>query len=45
MKVFPVHDWLLNEDGMNLTHTIAENVLGSKNIKFIPLANKQTKEF
>lgn len=41
-KVFPVHDWLLNKDGISLTYKIAENILHEQGITFIPLHNNQT---
>lgn len=42
-NVFPVHDWLLNDEGIALTYTIAGNVLTEHNITFVPLHNNETK--
>lgn len=44
-KTFPVHDWLLNEDGIFLTYGLLEAQLGNKNIEFVRLANNETKDF
>ena len=44
-KAFPVHDWLLNEDGIALTYSIFANQLSAKDIEFIQLKNDETKEF
>lgn len=44
-KAFPVHDWLLNEDGIALTYKLFESQLSAKNIEFVPLQNDETKEF
>ena len=43
-KAFPVHDWLLNDDGIALTHGLFESSLAKNNIEFIRLINDQTKE-
>jgi L-ascorbate metabolism protein UlaG (beta-lactamase superfamily) len=42
--VIPVHDWLLNDDGIDLTYRIASNVLAEHEILFTPLHNNETKE-
>jgi L-ascorbate metabolism protein UlaG (beta-lactamase superfamily) len=42
---FPVHDWLLNEDGIALTYGIFESQLKSHGIQFVRLTNDETKEF
>jgi L-ascorbate metabolism protein UlaG (beta-lactamase superfamily) len=44
-KAFPVHDWLLNEDGIALTHGLFESQLQSRGIEFIRLCNNETREF
>ncbi|MEZ4200694.1 MAG: MBL fold metallo-hydrolase [Candidatus Paceibacterota bacterium] len=44
-KAFPVHDWLLNEDGIALTHGIFGTALQEAGIEFVPLQNNETKEF
>lgn len=44
-KAFPVHDWLLNNDGIALTYGLFENQLKAKGIEFIRLENDETKEF
>jgi len=44
-KAFPVHDWLLNDDGIALTHGLFESQLQSHNIEFVRLLNDETKEF
>lgn len=44
-KAFPVHDWLLNDDGMAVTYGVLEANLASHNINFIRLGNGETKEF
>jgi L-ascorbate metabolism protein UlaG (beta-lactamase superfamily) len=43
-KAFPVHDALLNTEGIELTHGLFENVLGQNGIEFIRLQNDETKE-
>lgn len=44
-KVFPVHDWLLNSDGIALTYGLFETQLKNKNIEFVRLGNNETMEF
>ena len=44
-KAFPVHDWLLNNDGIALTHGLFEAQLSNNNIKFVRLQNDETKVF
>lgn len=44
-KAFPVHDWLLNEDGTTLTHNLAEAQLSSRGIEFIKLGNGEVTKF
>lgn len=44
-KTFPVHDWLLNEDGIALTYGLFESQLQAKGITFVRLHNGDTKEF
>jgi L-ascorbate metabolism protein UlaG (beta-lactamase superfamily) len=42
---FPVHDWLLNEDGIALTYSIFEPQLKNHGIDFVRLMNEETKDF
>ncbi len=44
-KAFPVHDWLLNEDGIALTHGLFESQLTVNEIEFVRLRNDEQKEF
>lgn len=44
-KAFPVHDYVLNEEGMNLVHNMFKNVLTDRNIEFISLKNNETRVF
>lgn len=44
-KAFPVHDWLMNKEGMELVHTIAEAQLTSRGIEFVKMGNGEVKEF
>lgn len=44
-KAFPVHDWLLNDDGMAVTYGVLEANLAPHHINFIRLSNGETKEF
>jgi len=44
-KTFPVHDWLLNDDGIAVTYGVLEVNLSAHNINFIRLGNGETKEF
>ena len=44
-KAFPVHDWLLNPDGIALTYGLFEAQLKTKDIEFVRLGNDETKEF
>lgn len=43
-KVVPVHDWLLNDDGIELTYKIAGTILAKQDIEFLPLYNNETRE-
>ncbi len=42
-KAFPVHDWLLNSDGIALVHDLFETQLRENNIEFVRLSNNETK--
>lgn len=44
-KVFPVHDWILSDDGVEVIHGIFEKLLKAKDIEFVRLGNNETKEF
>lgn len=44
-QAFPVHDWLLNEDGITLTYSLFESQLKAHDIDFVRLNNGETKEF
>lgn len=44
-KAFPVHDAVLNDEGLALTHGIFKNQLAIKGIDFIPMKNDETVEF
>jgi len=44
-KAFPVHDWLLNDDGIALTYGLFESQLKDNDIEFVRLQNDETKEF
>lgn len=44
-KAFPVHDWLLNEDGITLTYGLFEARLKEEGVEFVRLHNDETKEF
>lgn len=44
-KAFPVHDWLLNDDGINLTYGLFEAQLKEHDIEFVRLHNDETGEF
>lgn len=44
-KAFPVHDWLLNDDGIALTYGLFESQLQNNNIEFVRLLNDETKTF
>jgi L-ascorbate metabolism protein UlaG (beta-lactamase superfamily) len=44
-KAFPVHDALLNADGIALTHGLFESQLTAHGIEFVRLENDETKEF
>lgn len=41
---FPVHDWLLNEDGIALTYGLFEAQLQQNDIEFVRLHNGETKD-
>jgi hypothetical protein len=42
---FPVHDAILNDDGMNLVHGLCKNLLASHDIEFILLKNGDSHTF
>lgn len=44
-KAFPVHDAVLNEEGLKLTHGIFKAQLETKGITFVPMINGDVKEF
>ncbi len=44
-KAFPVHDWLLNDDGVALVYGLFESQLKNHDIEFVRLGNDETKEF
>jgi L-ascorbate metabolism protein UlaG (beta-lactamase superfamily) len=44
-KAFPVHDWLLNDDGIALTYGLFESQLQNNDIEFVRLQNDETKDF
>ena len=44
-KAFPVHDWLLNDDGIALTYGLFESQLNNMGIEFVRLHNGEVKEF
>jgi len=44
-KTFPVHDWLLNEDGISVTYGVLESNLSAHNIEFVRLYNRESKNF
>lgn len=44
-KAFPVHDWLLNEDGIALMYGLCENILSEQGIDFVPLHTGDTQAF
>jgi L-ascorbate metabolism protein UlaG (beta-lactamase superfamily) len=44
-KAFPVHDWVLNDDGIAVTYGVLEANLSAYNINFIRLGNSETMEF
>lgn len=43
-KAFPVHDWLLNDDGIEFTYGLFTAQLSAKNIEFVQIRNDETKE-
>lgn len=43
-KAFPVHDWLLNEDGVNLYYGLFATQLQKHDIAFIQVRNRETQE-
>jgi L-ascorbate metabolism protein UlaG (beta-lactamase superfamily) len=43
-KAFPVHDWLLNEDGFALYYGLFDAQLKAADIEFVELRNGETKE-
>ncbi len=45
VKAFPVHDWILNDDGIVLVHRLFAKQLEANNINFIQLKNGETSEF
>ncbi|MFM2340042.1 MAG: hypothetical protein RLZZ360_678 [Candidatus Parcubacteria bacterium] len=44
-QAFPVHDAVLNDDGMNLVHGLCKNQLANHQIDFIPMKNGDTQHF
>lgn len=44
-SAFPVHDWLLNEDGIALTYGLFETQLNAHGVDFVRLHIGETKEF
>jgi len=44
-QAFPVHDAILNKEGINLVHGLFENVLKSKGIIFTSLKEGESKDF
>ncbi len=44
-KAFPVHDWLLNDDGVALVYGLFESQLKNHGVEFVRLVNDETKEF
>lgn len=44
-KAFPVHDAILNAEGMALVHNMFENNLKANGVEFVRLGNDETKEF
>ena len=43
-KAFPVHDWLINEDGIALTYGLFGAQLQAHDIEFVELRNDEAKE-
>lgn len=43
-KAFPVHDWLLNDDGIALTYGLVESQLKKNDIEFVRLGNGESRE-
>jgi hypothetical protein len=39
---FPVHDWLLNEDGCALTYDLASAILSNSGISFMAVRNGES---
>ncbi|MES2967003.1 MAG: MBL fold metallo-hydrolase [Patescibacteria group bacterium] len=44
-KAFPVHDALLNDNGLTLTHGLFESQLKANGIEFIPMRENDVKNF
>ncbi|MAZ56331.1 hypothetical protein CL653_00875 [bacterium] len=44
-KAFPVHDYVLNEEGTSLIHGMFETILKEQDVEFISLKNNETKDF
>lgn len=44
-QAFPVHDAVLNDDGLSLVHGLCKNQLIAHNIEFIPLKNGESHNF
>ena len=44
-QCFPVHDGVLNEAGMAITHNVIKSVLGKSKIEFIPMRSGDEREF
>lgn len=43
-KAFPVHDWLLNEEGVTLHYKLCSHLLPQADIEFVELRNGECKE-
>jgi hypothetical protein len=39
---FPVHDWLLNEDGCALSYELASTILSNTGISFMAVRNGES---
>lgn len=44
-KAFPVHDAILNDDGISLVHGLFKTQLHSRGIEFVPMINGDTQIF
>ena len=41
---FPVHDWVLSKDGVDITYSITNTILTKNDIRFVPIQNDETKD-